>query len=145
MARRAQARAHRGRPPPCQGVPAPRGRRGEGVARPRDNYFTLPREFFVDAWFERLSLPATAVLLIGLQTRMEDGWWRLPTERGPEWFGMSAKTLQRGLGDLLHADVNLLESRLVRVKDARARYGVTQVNEYRFREPFGDAADGDLS
>lgn len=98
------------------------------------NYFVLPLAFFLEGWHARLRLPATAVLLIALnQSRMRT-WFELRTQHAADWFDISADTLQRGLDQL--REEGLLEVRQRRVKDPRARYGLTTINEYRLLGSF---------
>ena len=106
---------------------------GKRFSRGSD-YFTLPLAYFRDEWYAKLDLPATAVLLIALNLSRSRTWFELRTERAAEWFGISADTLQRGLDEL--REKKLLEVHARRVRDARARYGVTTVNEYRLLPPF---------
>lgn len=116
---------------------------GATYTRSRD-YFILPLAFFREAWHTKLGLPATAVLLIALDRSRKRVWFELRKEQAAGWFGISADTLQRGLDQL--RDEGLLEVRQRRVKDPRARYGWTSVNEYRFLGSFAvhrvDAPDG---
>jgi DNA-binding transcriptional ArsR family regulator len=106
---------------------------GEQYTQSTD-FFRLPLNFFRDGWYAKLNLPATAVLLIALNLSRTKVWFELRTERAAGWFDISADTLQRGLDQL--RDVGLLEVHQRQVKDIRARYGVTAINEYRLMEPF---------
>jgi hypothetical protein len=100
------------------------------------NYFTLPLAYFRDGWHSKLSLPATAVLLIALdRSRGNTTWFELRKEPAAGWFGISADTLQRGL-DELRDEHKLLEPRFRVVQDIRTRTGVTTVAEYQLLGDF---------
>lgn len=66
---------------------------------PSTGYFRLPFAYWLDdsAHYFTLSLPAKAALLISLS--LKPGF-KLPAERGPDWYGISADTLGRGLKEL---------------------------------------------
>ena len=69
----------------------------------------------------------TAVLLIALDRARTRRWFELRKEHAADWFDISADTIQRGLDPL--RDEGLLEVRPRQVKDPRARYGRTAINE----------------
>lgn len=100
---------------------------GADYSQSRD-FFYFPLAFFREAWHTRLSLPATAVLLIALNKSKRKPWFQLRTEEESKWYGISADTLQRGLDEL--REVGLLLTHPRRVRDNKARYGTTLVNEY---------------
>lgn len=90
----------------------PRPRREDGAAdydvpggrRDRYNaYFSLPDEFWTEGLFAKLSLPALVMLLvIAKETnskKTKEVW--LPYEHMPEWYGISAKSAQKGITELL--------------------------------------------
>ncbi|MGN7966970.1 hypothetical protein ACTJKK_12920 [Microbacterium sp. 22179] len=90
----------------------PRPRREDGATeydvpggrRDRYNaYFSLPDEFWIDGLFGRLSLPALVMLLvIAKETnskKTKEVW--LPYEYMPDWYGISAKSAQKGITELL--------------------------------------------
>jgi hypothetical protein len=106
---------------------------GDEYTRSRD-YFKLPLAFFREGWHKKLSLPATATLLIALDRQRKEEWFELRKEPASEWFGISADTLQRGLDEL--RDEGLLAVRTEPKRDIRARYGVVMVNEYRLLSDF---------
>lgn len=94
--------------------------------RPHARYLRLTHRYFYDGWFERLSLPAIAMLLVLLKER--DGS-RLPTTNFPTWYGWSADTAERGLRSL--ADEGLVKL-IRRVRTAPlSPTGRIRVNEYR--------------
>jgi hypothetical protein len=66
-----------------------------------DPYFRLPHAYWTGAFARDLSLPAKAVLLIGLsrQSRGQE-YFELPLRRGAAWYGISSSTVRRGLNEL---------------------------------------------
>lgn len=66
-----------------------------------DPYFRLPHAYWTGAFARDLSLPAKAVLLIGL-SRQSSGhdYFELPLRRGAAWYGISPSTVRRGLNEL---------------------------------------------
>lgn len=68
-----------------------------GEATRQADYFKLPYHFWFEGWSERLELPAIVVLLIGLSLRQP---FKLPYDRGAEWYGISRDTIRRGLHQL---------------------------------------------
>lgn len=73
----------------------------EGRDPSKDRYFQLPVAYWVDAdeqWSSTLSLPAKAMLLIGLS--LQPGFV-LPVEKARLWYGISADTAQRGFAELV--------------------------------------------
>lgn len=65
-----------------------------------DRYLQLPVDYWLDPegqWCSTLSLPAKAMLLIGLS--LSPGFV-LPTEKVQPWYGLSGDTAQRGLAEL---------------------------------------------
>lgn len=63
-------------------------------------YFHLPLAYFLNGWYDKLSLPGTVALLIALDRSRTKEWFELPKERAAGWFAISADTLQRGLDEL---------------------------------------------
>jgi hypothetical protein len=95
------------------------------------SFFYFPLDYFRKNWHAELRLPATAVLLIGLSRARKSAnapWFDLKTEVHSGWYGISADTLQRGLDELRAAE--LLQVHPRKVRDNKARYGTTMVNEY---------------
>lgn len=74
---------------------------GDAYTRPgrgnRDRFLKLDNAYWTEGWFDRLDLPATAMLLVALHEK--DGF-ELVTERVPDWYGWSADTAERGLRTL---------------------------------------------
>jgi hypothetical protein len=100
---------------------------GDAYTRSRD-FFYLPLAFFRDAWHTKLGLAGTAVLLIALDKSKRKSWFQLRTEPASGWYAISADTLQRGIDELREA--GLLHVHPRQVRDDKARYGTTRVNEY---------------
>lgn len=89
-----------------------------------DRYFVLPGEFWTDRWFDQLSLPALCVLLIILkETNDKQHEIHLTYEQTARWYGVSAKSAQKGYKEL--AAVGLATVRRAVVKDAFAPEGLT--------------------
>jgi hypothetical protein len=97
----------------------------------RSDYFKLPHAFWLEGWNERLGLPATAVLLIGLSLRQT---FSLPHERGGEWYGISRDTIRRGVGQLL--EHQLLNMRVVLRATMRSPTGATEERRYTLAGSF---------
>ena len=102
-----------------------------------DRYLQVPNALWQagpgdERWYRVLALPETAVLLIALSLREE---FRLPAERAPAWYGISADTASRGLGRLV--DHGLLKV----VKNFKATplspVNYTEHNVYTLQDPFG--------
>lgn len=86
---------------------------GAGYRHPartdRPDYFKLPYAYWRHGWHERLSLPATSVLLIALSLGRT---FVLPLDSGARWYGISRDTLRRGLRELTREGVLTFSSRL---------------------------------
>jgi len=100
---------------------------GKEYTRSHD-FFYFPLAYFRDGWHMRLSLAATSVLLIALDKSKRKPWFQLRTEPQSHWYGVSPDTLQRGLDEL--RDARLLHVHPRKVRDNKARFGTTTVNEY---------------
>lgn len=110
---------------------------GKPYARPQRRFFRLPMAYFREGYHFEMSLAATASLLIALYLGRGGGWWEMPAEHAPDWYGISADTLQRGF-DQLQGD-RLLERRYRTKTDPLARYGRTQVAEFQLLGDFATA------
>lgn len=67
----------------------------------REPYFGLPLAYWTGTFARDLSLPAKAVLLIGLSLQSGGkNYFELPLERGATWYGISPSTVRRGLKEL---------------------------------------------
>jgi len=100
---------------------------GAEYERSRD-FFYFPFDFFRQGWHTKLGLAGTSVLLIGLYRSRRQPWFQLRTESQSAWYDISPDTLQRGLDEL--RDAELLHIHPRRVRDNKARFGTTTVNEY---------------
>jgi DNA-binding transcriptional ArsR family regulator len=100
---------------------------GAEYTRSKD-FLYFPLAYFRNGWHARLSLSATSALLIAQHHSRSKDWFQLRTERESLWYGISPDTLQRGLDELREAGVLLVNPR--RIRDNKARYGTTLVNEY---------------
>lgn len=76
---------------------------GGEYASPDKGYFQVPLALWLagpnpdQRWYQLLTVPELAVLLIGRSLGDE---FRLPAENGPEWYGISADTINRGVKGL---------------------------------------------
>jgi DNA-binding transcriptional ArsR family regulator len=72
-----------------------------------DPYLRFPVAYWTGAFARDLSLPAKAVLLIGLSRQSRgQAYFELPLKRGAAWYGISPSTVRRGLDEL--RDIHLL-------------------------------------
>jgi hypothetical protein len=110
------------------GSAKPYTRPGKGNS---DRFLRLPHAYWLDGWYGKLDLPATAMLLVALH---EKPGFRLPTERVPEWYGWSADTAERGLATLI--ELGLLEKTSRLTKAPLSPSGLAKINEYRLLGPF---------
>lgn len=110
-------------------------------------HFGLPLDYWWGSYPRVLSLPAKAVLLIGLSLQSRgDSFFELPLERGSRWYGLSESTLRRGLGELRR--LGLLRRWVNRRETTRSPIGRTYDQRYalnRLRDlspiaPWGKAA-----
>lgn len=106
----------------------PYTRPGKGNA---DRFLKLPHAYWTDGWWERLDLPATAMLLVALH---EPDGFVLPTDRVPEWYGWSADTAERGFAKLV--EKGALAKAGHWVKAPLSPSGKTWTNRYYLRLPF---------
>lgn len=95
-----------------------------------DKFIRLNNEFWSDGWFEKLDMPATAMLLVALH---EKPGFELVSERVPAWYGWSADTAERGLRTL--AGKGLLDVRKRLKKTPLSPTGLTEVNIYTLVGP----------
>lgn len=89
-------------------------------------YLRLPYAFWTEGWHSKLSLAATAMLLVALA---EKPVFSLATGRVPEWYGWSADTAERGFDELV--EKGLLEKTQRRKKAPLSPTGSTTYNEYQ--------------
>jgi hypothetical protein len=95
-------------------------------------YFQLPFSYWEDDWYRELKLPGKALLLISLSLL---DFFRLPAAQGPNWYGISESTVERGLRELRHAD--LLKASRAAKPAPLAPQGYTIENYYCLQAPFG--------
>lgn len=100
-----------------------------------DRFLKLSHRLWTDGWDERLSLPALAMLLIVLH---EKPWAALPTEKMPEWYGVSADTAQRGLKELEEWGLVWVDQRSVTAPLSPT--GLAIRNHYNVRAPFDESS-----
>jgi hypothetical protein len=105
-----------------------------------DRYIRVPLALWTagpsqsNRWYQTLTLPELAVLLIGRS--MSDGF-RLPFEMGPDWYGISADTLTRGIAGLKKH--GLLDADKTFKKAPLSPVGYTAEHRYTLQKPFGPA------
>jgi hypothetical protein len=93
--------------------------RPDQVKDARERFFALPDAFWLDGWYDRLTFPGVAVLLILLAETQGRNAVHLSLDDAKAWYGISAKTMQNGLNDLRKHDV-LGEHRAYVVNDLSA-------------------------
>lgn len=109
---------------------------GEKKADHDETYFTLPPSFWTSEWFEDLSLPGLAMLLIiASRTSHQDKseTW-LTNEDAAEWYGFSPRSVEGGLTEL--ADKGLLTERIEWVKAPLSAIGSTKRHWYSLNADF---------
>ena len=111
---------------------------GEPYERPSSHYLKVPHALWTagpepsNRWFEILSLPELAFLVIALSNLDA---FSLPVERGPKYYSVSADTLERGQRGLRGRGLLTVERKLV--KAPLAPEGMTRENRYTLQPPFG--------
>lgn len=111
------------------------GGHGDNYVHPaprREPYLKLPHVYWEEGWHLRLSLRAKAVLLIALS---RDDGFVLPVEKGPDWYGISADTVQRGRAEL--EKHNLLDTKVDYKKAPLSPLGYTEERHFTLKSPFG--------
>lgn len=98
---------------------------------PEDRYLRLPLAFWLDGWYQQLSLPAMAMLLVLLAEKDDVV---LPIDRIPEWYGLSRATAQRGLVELRTR--GLLNMWVVQRPEPRSPEGYTFDRHHRLLGAF---------
>lgn len=110
---------------------------GEDYARPTSNFINVPHSLWTEGpegerWYRVLDLPELTFLLIGLSNL---DFFPLPAERGPEYYGISADTIQRGYHGLRKKGLLTVDKK--RILAPLAPEGVTYENRYTLQGPFG--------
>ena len=72
-----------------------------GAFEAREPYFHLPEAYWTYGFSRELSLPAKAVLLVGLSLLSGNrAYFELPVERGADWYGLTPHSVRTGLQEL---------------------------------------------
>ncbi len=98
----------------------------------RERYLKLPHAFWSDDWHLKLRLPGKTMLLVGLSLADD---FPFPTEKGPDWYGISADTVQRGFDEL--ARHQLIDVDVRYKKAPLSPLGYTEDRHYTLKAPFG--------
>lgn len=98
------------------------------------DYFKLPYAYWTEQWHNRLTLPGTAVLLIGLSLGTS---FVLPLENGSRWYGISRDSLRRGIRELVDLELMSYRTRFKRAPNAPT--GATEERRYSLQGPFARA------
>jgi hypothetical protein len=83
-------------------------------------------------WYQALTLPELTMVLVG---RSLGDAFRLPYEMGPDWYGVSADTVARGIHGLQERGLIHVERRFK--KAPLSAVGYTAEQRYTLLEPFG--------
>lgn len=111
---------------------------GDPYTRPKTDFINVPHELWTAGptastrWYQVLNLPELSFLIIGLSNL---DFFPLPAERGPEYYGISADTIQRGYGGLRKKKVLVVEK--YKLTAPLAPDGFTFENRYTLKPPFG--------
>lgn len=108
----------------------------------RETYFVLPGEFWTEEWFERLTMPGLAMLLIiAAETSSKTEVW-LTNEHAAQWYGLSPRSVEAGIEDL--REQKLLVDREEWVKAPLSAIGTTKRHWYGLTGPFSTEARAKL-
>jgi hypothetical protein len=112
---------------------------GETKADHDESYFTLPPSFWKSKWFESLSLPGVAMLLIiaSRTSRLDRQETWMTNEDTAKWYGFSPRSVEAGLKEL--AGVGLLTERVEWVKAPLSAIGSTKRHWYSLNAEFSTA------
>ncbi len=104
-----------------------------------ERYFKVPFAYWMaeERWYEALSFPAKAVLMIALSLQSP---FVLPTTKIRDWYGISTESGERGLRELRHRGV--LHRRLTTKRAPLAPLAETQEYRYTLKPPFARSARG---
>ena len=103
----------------------------EPYTAPSRDYFRLPYAYWLDDWYLRLSMPAKAVLLIGMS--LKPGFI-LPLTQVRNWYGISDDTASKGLAELKRS--KLMTARPGRERDWLTGPGWRHEMNYYLSPPF---------
>ena len=99
-----------------------------------ETYFVLPPEFWTKEYFEQLSLPGMAVLLILLgETNKKDEAWFTHVTMG-KWYGLSTRSVASALSEL--ETIGILNAREEWVRAPLSGIGHTQRTWYSLTGSF---------
>jgi hypothetical protein len=103
-----------------------------------DRYFRVPLDLWTSGpdsdqrWYQALGMPELVVMLIG---RSLGDSFRLPAENGPDWYGISADTISRGLAGLQKHGLTTVDKTYK--KAPLSAVGYTAEHHYTLQAPFG--------
>jgi predicted transcriptional regulator len=104
-----------------------------------DRYFQLPGAFWVEKWFDTLSLPGLCMLLLLLkETNDNDAEFHITHKQVEEWYGISASSAAKAFAEL--EGLGLVSVRRDQVKAGLALRGYTYHLYYRLNGDFSTAA-----
>lgn len=103
-----------------------------------NTYFVVPDTFWLDETFATLTFPGLAILLIIASQTSKNSECTLPYDRAKEWYGLSAKSVQKGIKDLEKHD--LIHKRAEMFTAALSPTGVSVRMHYSLTGPYGQQA-----
>ncbi len=101
-------------------------------------YFYVPGSYWLENWQNTLSLPAKAMLLIWLSATHREPAFSMTYEQTPQWYGLSERTAERGIQELLK--VGLMTEVRQRVRAPRTSLGFTYVHHRMLTGDFSYSA-----
>jgi len=113
---------------------------GEIKADFNETYFSLPQSFWTSEWFETLSMPGLAMLLIiASRTSAEgqDETW-LTNEDAGKWYRLSPRSIEGGIKEL--TDLGLVTERIEWVKAPLSAIGATKRHWFSLNGDFSTTA-----
>ena len=99
-----------------------------------DLYFRLPFDYWAEDRYLSLRMPAKAMLLVALGEAPE---FELPVSKVKDYYGFSQETAQRGLEELVRAQIARFDMRIV--KDALDPDGQRQAKFWHLLGPYARA------
>lgn len=109
--------------------------RGRPYTRPKEDFFTLPLEYWTENWYRTLPYSAKAALLIS--SSLQPGFY-LPGRLSEKWYGISKDTLLEGLKELVDRGILTYEEKIME-DYSRAKVAYTQ-RHYTLLGPFAKKA-----